>query len=95
MLQTGRTQQVAAGVDADALDVVVADFAQLKGGLDVAVEVVLLLGDLDPFLRCQPNLFPQVRVGVLPAGVQIGALPRAINQRLVQRLALWGGGWMK
>ena len=41
--ETCVAQEMAAGVDPDALEGAVADFAQLKGGVNIAVEVVLLL----------------------------------------------------
>ena len=49
----------------------IANLAQFKARVDVAVDVVLLLGDLYVLLRRDVHLLAKIRVGVQSIGVDV------------------------
>lgn len=75
-------------IDPHVFHVAVANLAHLKGGLNVAVDVVLLFADFDVLLGCYRNHRPHVDVFQLAGGILVGAVCSAVYQGLVQRLAL-------
>ena len=70
-LKTRRTEQMAARFDPHVLVVLGAYLAQLESGAHFAVELVLLLSDLDVLLTRVLNRRRQIRVDVPTVGVQV------------------------
>ena len=73
MHKTVVAQQMAARVKADALELCVTNFAHLKGGVDVAVDVVLLFSHFDVLLRADIHLLADVGVDALTVREQVAA----------------------
>ncbi len=70
-VETGRAEQVAARLNANVLVIFGANFAQLKGGAHLAVQLVLLLRHANVIFRRGHHSLRQVGIHIAPVWVAV------------------------